>query len=79
VTFPPDILHEVHFFIAGEAVRRAFAQHRAPAYTPYLFALKLFSDPSRAAVSRTWGTYLDGARTLDEAARDLAESIKPSR
>jgi hypothetical protein len=76
VTFPPDVLHEVHFFIAGEAVRRAFAQHGAPAYTPYLFALKLFSDGSRAAVSRTWGSYVDGARTLDEAARDLAESMK---
>jgi hypothetical protein len=23
VTFPPDVLHEVHFFIAGEAGRRA--------------------------------------------------------
>jgi hypothetical protein len=78
VTLPPDILHEVHFFITGEAVRRAFAQHGAPPYTPWLFALKLFSDPSRAAVSRTWQGYIDGARSLDEAARDLAGSLKTS-
>jgi hypothetical protein len=78
VTFPPDILHEVHFFIAGEAVRRAYAQHGAPAYTPYLFDLKLFSDASRAAVSRTWGRYFDGARTLDDSARDLADAMKTS-
>ena len=78
VTFPADVLHEVHFFIAGEAVRRAFVQRGAAAYTPFLFELKLFSDASRAAVSRTWGRYLDGVSTLDGAARDLAESMKTS-
>jgi hypothetical protein len=43
---PPDFLHQVHFFIAGDAVRRVVAD-RGETYTPFLFRLKLFSDRFR--------------------------------
>jgi hypothetical protein len=39
---------------------------------------KLFSETSRAAVSRTFGHYIEGTGTLDQAAHDLAESMKTS-
>jgi hypothetical protein len=77
VTLPPDFVHQVHFFLTGEAVRRAYAQRGASEYTPYLFALKLFSDQSRESISRTWGSYVDGARTLDQAAHDVVQAMTP--
>jgi hypothetical protein len=75
VTLPPDVLHEVHFFIVGEAVRRSFERAGQP-YTPDLYRLKLFSDGFRAAAARIWPPYIDGTRTLDEAAADLAAAVK---
>jgi hypothetical protein len=76
VTPPRDILHQVHFFIAGEAVRRSF-QRAGHSYTPYLYALNMFSDGFRSAVGRIWPAYLDGARTLDDAAAELVATFKP--
>ena len=61
--------------MTGEAVRRAFARGGDPPYTPYLFSLKLFSEPSRQAVARTWPAYMDGTRTLSEAAGDLVRAL----
>src|SRR5262245_51913268 len=70
VTPPRDIVHQVHFFMTGEAVRRAMAG-AGESYTPYLYAMKLFSDSFREAASRIWPAYMDGKRTLEEAAADL--------
>jgi hypothetical protein len=75
VTLPRDILHQVHFFIAGEAVRRSFQRARQ-SYTPYLYALNMFSEGFRGAVGRIWPAYIDGSRTLDEAAAELVDSFK---
>ncbi len=77
VTPPADIVHQVHFAITGEAVRRAFAA-RGVTYAPSLVALKLFSDEFRDAASRTIPAYLDGRRTLDQTAADLV-AVLPSR
>jgi len=73
-TVPPDLVHQIHFFIAGEAVRRVLADH-GETYTPHLFALKLFSDRFREIISRVWLPEIDGTRTLDEAAADLVRSL----
>ena len=75
VTVPPDFLHEVQFFITGEAVRRAPAA-RGETYVPTLFSLKLFSAPFRENVSRIWVLDIDGRRTLDQAADDLVRAMK---
>jgi hypothetical protein len=72
---PRDFVHQVHFFMTGEAVRRALARTGEPPYTPYLYAVKLFSENFREAVSRTWPAYMDGKRSLEEAAGDLVRAM----
>jgi hypothetical protein len=37
----------------------------------------MFSDGFRSAVGRIWPAYLDGARTLDDAAAELVATFKP--
>jgi len=70
-----DLVHAVHFFISGEAVRRAFARAGEPPYTPYLYALKLFPDQFREAAARIWPAYMDGTRTLEQAAAETARAL----
>jgi hypothetical protein len=74
-TPPGGFLHQVHFFMTGEAVRRVLARAGEPSYTPYLYANKLFSDRFRDAVARAWPAYMDGIRTLPEAASDLVRIL----
>ena len=61
--------------MTGEAVRRVLARAGERSYTPYLYANKLFNDRFRDAASRTWPAYMDGTRTLTEAARDLIRTL----
>jgi hypothetical protein len=75
VPVPDDVPHEVQFFMTGEAVRREFGRGGDPSYTPYLFSLRLFSEPFRLAIARTWPAYMDGRRTLSEAAADLVRAL----
>jgi len=74
---PPrmDLVHAVHFFLNGEAVRRAFARAGEPEYLPYLYALKLFPDQFRDAAARIWPAYIDGTRTMPQAAGDLVRAL----
>jgi hypothetical protein len=76
-TAPPQIplLHAVHFFITGEAVRRAFARTGGPPYTPYLYSMKLFGAPFLDAALRIWPAYIDGNRTMPQAAGDLVLAL----
>ena len=70
-----DLVHQVHFFMTGEMVRRVLARAGEPSYTPYLFANRLFGDRFRDAVTRTWPAYVDGTQTLADAARDLVRTL----
>jgi hypothetical protein len=74
---PPRIplVHAVHFFITGEVVRRVFAHAGEAPYTPYLYSLKLFGDSFGDAAARTWPAYIDGTRTMPEAAADLVRAL----
>jgi hypothetical protein len=76
---PPrmDLAHAVHFFITGEAVRRAFARVGDPPYTMYLSALKLFPDRFRESAAPIWTAYIDGGRTLTQAAADQVRALVP--
>ena len=78
-TPPPNFVHQVHFFMTGEAVRRAFAGGGDPPYTPYLLSLKLFDDRFREIVQRVWPPYMDGTRTMREAADDLIRALREAR
>jgi hypothetical protein len=75
-TVKGDLTHPVHFFMTGEAVRRVLERAGEPSYTPFLFALSLFDAEFRAAVKQTWPAYMDGKRTLPEAAADLIQAMK---
>jgi hypothetical protein len=70
-----DLTHPVHFFMTGEAVRRVLEKAGEPPYTPYLYANGLFSPEFRDAVQKTWPAYMDGKRTLQEAAADLIRAL----
>lgn len=74
---PPALLHQVHFFLTGEAVRRAIAGAGGPPYTPYLYALKLFSDQFRDAAARILPAYIDGKQTLSQATAELVRALPP--
>jgi hypothetical protein len=70
-----DVVHATHFFMTGEAVRRVLEKPGEPAYTPTLYALGLFSTEFRDAIKNVWPAYMDGKRTLQEAAADLIRAL----
>ncbi|MEO5819615.1 MAG: hypothetical protein ABIT71_03860 [Vicinamibacteraceae bacterium] len=72
---PGDLAHPVHFFMTGEAVRRVLENAGEPPYTPYLYALSLFSGELRDALKKTWPAYMDGKRTLQDTAEDLIRAL----
>jgi hypothetical protein len=74
-TVKTDLTHPVHFFMTGEAVRRVLDKPGEPPYTPYLYANNLFSPEFRDAIKKIWPTYMDGKRTLEEAAADLIQAL----
>jgi hypothetical protein len=69
------LLHAVHFAISGEAVRRAYAQSGGAPYTPYLYSLKMFGDSFNEAAARIWPAYMDGTRTMTEAAEEQVRAL----
>jgi hypothetical protein len=71
----PGLVHQVHFFLIGEAVRRVFVRAGGEPYTPYLYEHRLFSDQVRAAAQRIWPAYVDGTRTLPQAAGDFVRAL----
>jgi hypothetical protein len=74
---PPRIplLHAVHFAITGEAVRRAYAQSGGAPYTPYLYSLKMFGDAFNDVAARIWPAYVDGTRTMPQAAAETVRAL----
>ncbi len=75
---PPDGLwHVVLFYTTGETVRRVLHQAGEPDYTPMLNGIYQRSPWGRYrdAIDSAWPAYMDGKRTLAEAAGDLVEAI----
>jgi len=70
-----DLAHPVQFYMTGETVRRVLDKPGELPYTPVLFALSLFGAEFRDAVQKTWPAYMDGKRTLREAAADLIRAL----
>jgi hypothetical protein len=74
--FNGDLTHWVNFYMTGEVVRRALEAAGEPEYTPFLYAQGLGEGGSfRPAIERAWPPYLDGERTLEEAAHDLVRAL----
>lgn len=75
VALPRDFVHQVHFFMTGDVVRREF-ERNGESYVPYLYAFRLFSDTFRDAASRIWPAYIDSTRSLQDVSADLARAMK---
>jgi hypothetical protein len=71
---PFDILHQAHFFVVGETVRRRL-ERAGQSYTPFVYAQKLFSDRYREVATRIWMPVIDGARPIDQAATEFVASV----
>lgn len=75
VELPRDLWHVLLFYTTGEAVRRTLEEAGEPPYTPYLYSYERFGRGAwgrhRDALETAWPAYLDGERTLAEAAADL--------
>lgn len=80
VTSTGDLWHVALFHTTGEVVRRALATAGEPGYTPML--VKIFERGDwlryRQAVESALPAYLDGKRSLAEAAAALVEAFAES-
>jgi hypothetical protein len=75
---PGDVWHVVLFYTTGEAVRRILDDGGKPGYTPMLYALfdRGVWVGYRKALESSWRPYVDGERTLSEAAASLIEALR---
>jgi hypothetical protein len=76
---PGDLWHVVLFYTTGQAVRRVLEEAGEPRYTPYIDGHDLWRGrwgAFRAAIETTWPGYLNGDRTLAEAAGDLLRALE---
>ncbi len=75
---PDSLWHVVLFFTTGEVVRRDLERAEEPGYTPVVYEIFQRAkswDRLREPIERTWPAYLDGTRSLPEAAADLLAAI----
>jgi len=75
---PGDLWHVVLFYTTGEAVRRILDDDGKSGYTPLVYAI--FDRGTwigyREALESAWRPYVDGERTLSEAAASLIEAVR---
>jgi hypothetical protein len=75
---PRDLWHVVLFFTTGEAVRHLLAERGQPGYTPMLY--EIFARGTwgeyREALETEWRPYVDGKRSLAEAADALIAALR---
>lgn len=74
---PEDLWHVVLFYTTGETVRRVLEEAGESGYTPVVY--EIFERGGswagyRDAIESIWPTYLDGERTLSDAAADLIQA-----
>lgn len=74
VPLPRDLWHGAQFYTTGDLVRRVLAQAGAPGYEPMTFAEDIFGE-YHPALEAEWTGYLEGDKTLAEAARDLVRAV----
>lgn len=66
------------FYVTGETVRRVLADAGDGSHTPLIYALDIFGAV-REPIATSWSRYLDGERTLAEAAADLSGALDSAR
>lgn len=75
---PGELWHVVLFYTTGEAVRRVLDDGGQPGYTPMLY--EIFDrgwSGYRKPLETAWRPYVDGSRTLPEAAASLIKALTP--
>jgi len=75
---PGDLWHVVLFYTTGEAVRRILADQGKPGYKPMLYGIYdrgTWID-YRSALESAWTPYIEGKRTLAEAAAALIGELQ---
>lgn len=81
VPVPDDLWHVVLFYTTGETVRRVLEEAGTTEYEPLLYEIfgrsswSRFRDP----LETTWPPYLDGERSLSQAATDLMVAVSGRR
>ncbi len=75
---PGDFWHLVQFYTTGEVVRRILDDSGKPGYTPMVYGIfeRGAWNEYRKALEDTWPAYLDGDRTLSEAAAALIQAVR---
>ncbi|MBL8115618.1 MAG: hypothetical protein JNK60_22240 [Acidobacteria bacterium] len=78
---PGDLWHVVLFYTTGEAIRAILEEGGKPAYEPMLHGIFARGDwvGYRSALESEWRPYVEGKKTLDEAAAGLIESLRKAR
>lgn len=75
---PSDLWHLVLFYTTGEAVRPVLEERGSPGYTPMIY--EIFARGTwveyRQAVESSWRPYIDGKRSLAEAAESLIAALR---
>lgn len=75
---PNDLWHVVLFYTTGEAVRRILDERGVSGYTPMLY--EIFGRGEwveyREALENNWRPYVDGKRSLDDAAAALVAALR---
>ena len=75
---PRDLWHVVLFYLTGEAVREVVATSGSPGYEPVVYEI-MERNPRwrsyRKALESAWRPYMDGTRTLSEAAAELIRML----
>jgi hypothetical protein len=75
---PRDLWHVVLFYTTGEVVRTILDDGGKPEYKPMLYVIFERGSWSeyRVPLENTWRPYLDGKRTMSEAATDLIAALQ---
>lgn len=71
---PRDLWHGAQFHTTGDLVRRVLAEAGQPGYQPMTFAQDIFGE-YHEALEAEWTGYLEGRKTMAEAARDLVRAV----
>lgn len=71
-----DLVHASLYLITGEAVRLTYAAAGDRAYTPFIYALNLYTDDLRKQLDRAWSGYVGGRGSLAAGAESLVRSLR---
>jgi hypothetical protein len=75
---PGDLWHVVLFYTTGEAVRRVLSDKGESTYKPMLYGIyeKGAWVDYRDLLEKTWRPYVEGKRSLSDAAADLIKAVR---